>query len=142
MNTKLHNKQAEKRIPAFISMGAAGVIVASLVNAALFAATSSFAFPPDAIIAGAGVPVNLAAVIVSTVVGGVLAVGGYALLRRFLPSFNRPGRLYALAALALLLLAYFPFTIQNIGGAQIIMMQLMHVVAGIIPLYAMIRSER
>jgi hypothetical protein len=122
--------------------GVAGVLVASLVNAALFVATAPFAFPPDAIAPETGAPVGLTEVVGATVVGGAIAVAGFLLLRRFLPSLAQPRRAYLLAAVVLILLAYGPFTIRNVGAAQILVMQLMHIVTGLLPLRGMLGSGR
>jgi hypothetical protein len=107
----------------------------------LYLATAAWAFPPDAIAHETGAPVGLFEVAVATVVGGVLAFGGYALVRRFVPALHRPNRLYALAAVLLVLLAYGPFTIENVGVGQIVVMQLMHAITGLVPLYALLRAE-
>jgi hypothetical protein len=142
MSTVSPHVYAKAFVPAFVVGGLQGTVVASVVNATLFLTTATFAFPPDAIIPWAGAPVNLEAVIVSTVIGGALAVGGNALLRHFLPQHARAKQLYRLAAVVLLLMAYWPFMIRNVGTAQIVVMQLMHVVAGLVPLYGMARSEQ
>ena len=142
MNTNLQGTRAKKSMPAFVLRGAPGTAVATVVNAAFFVAMSPWAFPPNAITVETGAPVKLADVTIATVVGGALAVGGYALLRRVRPSFTRERRLYLLAALVLLLAAYGPFTIRSVGPAQIAVMELMHVVAGMVPLYSIIQPER
>lgn len=142
MHTQLRSVRAKASVPALLWSAIAGTVIATAVNSALFLATSSWAFPPDAIAHETGAPVQLFEVAISTIVGGVLAFGGYALVRRFVPALHRPNRLYALAVLLLVLLAYGPFTIENVGAAQIVVMQLMHVVAGLVPLYALLRAER
>lgn len=142
MNTEVQPTRATMLVPTFVLRGAAGTVVATAVNAALFVTTSPWAFPPGAIIPWAGAPVNLAAVTVSTVIGGALAVGGCALLRRFVPQHAHARRLFELAAVVLLLMACFPFMIVNVGTAQIVVMQLMHLVAGLVPLASIIRARR
>lgn len=142
MNIEVQGTQAKKFIPAFVLGGTTGMVVAAAINAALFVATSSFAFPSDAIAAETGAPVGLSEIVIATLVGSTIAVGGYALLRCFCPSLTRPRPIYGLAVVLLVLLSYGPFTIHNVGIAQIVVMQLMHVVAAIVPLYGMLRSEQ
>jgi hypothetical protein len=142
MNTELQGAQTGTSMPTFVLKGAAGILVATVVNAALFVVTSPLAFPLNAIAEETGAPVGLADVTIATLVGGIFVVGGYALLRRFLPSLNRARRLYLLAVLVLLLMAYGPFTIHNVGIRQIVVMELMHVITGMVPLYSIIRSQR
>lgn len=142
MNTDVQRTHANTIVPRFVLHGAAGTIAAAAVNAALFVTTSSWAFPPDAIIPWAGAPVNLAVIVISTVIGGVLAIGGCALLRRFLPHHANPRQLHGLAAVVLLLMAAFPFMIRSVGPAQIVVLQLMHLVAGLIPLAVILRGQR
>ena len=60
MNTEVQSMRAKQPMPAFVWGSTAGTIVATDRNAALFAATSSFAFPPDAITMKTGAPVGLA----------------------------------------------------------------------------------
>jgi len=143
MDIELRGARTRLSAPAFISRGVTGIVTATVINTALFLAASTFTFRPNAIIEATGTPVGLANVVIATVIGGIIGVAGYALLRRLLPSPDRMKRvLYVLAAIVLLVTAYGPFTIRNVSGAQVVVMEVMHIVAGIVPLYAMIHSAR
>ncbi len=132
MDIELRGARTGMSAPASLSRGVTGNATATLINAVLFLAASTFTFGPNAIIEATGTPVGLANVVIATVIGAIISVAGYALLRRLLPSPDLMKRvLYVLAVLVLLVTAYGPFTIRNVSAAQIIVMEVMHIVAGV-----------
>ncbi len=128
MDIELRGARTGMSAPASLSRGVTGIATATLINAARFLAASTFTFGPNAIIEATGTPVGLANVVIATVIGAIIGVAGYALL----PSPDLMKRvLYVLAVLVLLVTAYGPFTIRNVSAAQIIVMEVMHIVAGV-----------
>ena len=105
----------------------------------LFLLTSSFAFPPEAI-TPIGQPVSLPPVIIATLMGGAAATIGYIVLTRFLAVPTARRVLLVLAIIVLIAMAFTPFGITEVPTAQIIILNIMHVVAGLVPVAALMRT--
>jgi hypothetical protein len=111
--------------------GAIALIAAVVVNALLFLVGSALGvFPPTAL-TPMGVPVTIGAVILMSVLGTLVGVIGYTVLSRFLIPANTNRWFTILAIIVIVAMLFSPFGIQNAPLAQIVILELMHlVVAG------------
>jgi hypothetical protein len=116
--------------------GGMATLVATIINAILFDVGSTFTFPADAITALGG-PISLPAVVISTLVSGLLATLGYVVLTRFLSVRVARIVFWVCLALVLLLSAANPFGITNVPIAEIVILEIMHLVAGLLPAWRM-----
>jgi hypothetical protein len=110
--------------------GLLAALSAVVINLVLYAIGVALgAFPPEAL-TPAGQPVSAVPVIVATVVGSIAGIIGYSILTRFI---NRPRVDYIFIGLAVLVLigmVFTPFGIQNVPVAQIVILEIMHLVVG------------
>lgn len=111
-------------------------IVASGINALIYASTEGLgAFPNDVHIAS-GEPLTVSLVIIGSVFGALGAGIAFAIIDRFA---SRPVRLFRIVAVVVLILSFAtPFTISGAPGDMIATLILMHIVAagvsiGLIP---------
>lgn len=100
--------------------------VAAVVNAVLFLVGSTFTFPPDAL-TPMGAPVGLGPVVIFSIVPLLGAAVVYAILNRYTGNPNRI--FYILAGVMFVFMFFSPFGIENVPTAEIVILELMHVVA-------------
>jgi hypothetical protein len=111
--------------------GPLGAVSAAIANTIVyFVAYGLGAMPQDVVVEGSG-PITLGPVIFASVVGAVGAVVIFAIVtllarRRPIQTFN------IVAAVALVLSFYTPFTIPEAPVAMVATLLLMHVVAGVV----------
>lgn len=120
-----------------IRKGAIGTVIAVVVNAALFLIGSTFTFPAEAL-SPLGEPVTLGPVIIMTLLAGVVATIGYLVLTRFLTLRNANIVMWVVTVLVLIGMVYGPFGIENVPLAEIVILEIMHLVAAI-PVYWLTR---
>lgn len=136
INTSTTTKPA---IGAIWKNGLLATAIATVINAVLFFIGSLFTFPPDAI-TPLGVPITIGAVISITLLGGVVATFGYTILTRFL-NISTANRVMWIAAVLVLIGMFFsPFGITNVSIAQIVVLEIMHLVAGLLPVSMLTRA--
>lgn len=112
-----------------VRTGGIATVVATIVNAIIFTTGSTFIFTADAITALGG-PVNLPAVVISTLLIGLIAALGYLTLTRFFSA--RVARIVMWVGIAPMLLvpAANPFGIAIVPVAGMVILEVMHIVAG------------
>ena len=101
-------------------VGATTTLASTLINALIFALVS---LPAES--------VPLAAVVIVTLMGGVAATVGYAILTRLLTAQNANRVMWAGIVLVLLGFAFNPFTIPNVSAMTIVTLQVMHLDAAL-----------
>ncbi|HSH03857.1 MAG TPA: DUF6069 family protein [Anaerolineae bacterium] len=117
--------------------GAIATLAAIIINVLLFLIGSLFTFPDNAI-TPMGTPVSIAPVIITTLLGGLFATIGYLVLTKFMP--ERANQImWVVAIIVLLGMAPSPFGITNVPVLQIIILEIMHIVAAL-PVYALTKS--
>ncbi len=115
-----------------LKAGAWAVLLAAAVNAVLYLVGDALgAFPPDAIAPGPegqARPITLGPVLILSVLGPAVGAAVYGTLRQFT---NRAWLVFVGIALAvLLLMAVLPFQVEGAPVAQVVILQVMHLVAG------------
>lgn len=125
-----------KKLPStnIIRNGFIGISIASIANGLLYLFSTTFTFPPDAI-TPMGDPVTLIHVLVSTLIGGLGAILVYFLLTRFLTQPTGRRVMWVLTVLVLIGGFYGPFDIKNVPVSEIVVLEIMHLVAGLAPVY-------
>jgi len=118
--------------------GIVAAVVATVINAILFLVGSLFTFPDDAI-TPMGEPISLALVVIVTFIGGIVATIGYTALTRFLPVKVANRVMWVGAIIVLLGMGLQPFGIENVPVAQIIILEIMHLVASLLPVGGLTR---
>lgn len=119
--------------------GVIATVVATVINAVLYLAGSTFTFPAEAV-SPFGDPITLVPVVLATVFGGVAATIGYTVLTRLL-SLQLANRIMWIGIILVLIgMTPGPFGIENVSIAQVIIMQVMHFVAAI-PVVMLTRSS-
>jgi hypothetical protein len=115
-------------VTTILRIGATGIVIATLINTVLYLIGSTFTFPPDAI-APTGVPVTIVPVAMITAVAGAVATVGYLVLTRFLSPRWTNLVMWLTAAAVLIGMFFTPFGIENVPVAQIVILEIMHLVA-------------
>jgi Family of unknown function (DUF6069) len=111
--------------------GPLAAVAAAVANAIVyFVASALGAMPQDVLVEGSG-PITLEPVVFASVIGAVGAVVVFAIVallarRRPIQTFN------IVAALALVLSFYTPFTIPDAPVAMVVALLLMHMVAAVV----------
>lgn len=121
-----------------VRTGGIATVVATIVNAIIFSTGLTFTFPADAITALGG-PVNLLAVVISTLLIGIFTALGYLTLTRFFSV--RVARIVMWVSLAWMLIVSpaNPFGIGIVPVAGIVILEVMHIVAVLLPAWRMTR---
>lgn len=121
-----------------IRRGAIATIIAVVVNSLLFLIGSLFTFPPEAITPMGG-PIELPIVAVLTLGAGIFATIGYLVLTRIMGLTTAHRVTIMVTILVLLGMAVNPFvSIQNAPMSQILILEIMHLVAAL-PVVALLR---
>lgn len=118
--------------------GLLAAVVAAGINALLyFAGAALGGFPPD-VLTRMGTPVTVAPVVFMSVVLILLGTGVYVLLCRFVAN---PKRWFTILAVAILVvMAYSPFTLPDAPLLMIVLLEIMHLVAGGAAIYFLTRT--
>jgi hypothetical protein len=117
------------------TVGAAGA------NAVVyFIAAALGAFPQSVIVPNAGGPLTLALVIISSLIGAVAAIIVFAAIGWFA---RRPIRLFRIVAAITLILSFVsPFSIPDAPVGMILSLELMHIIAAAIIVWALTTLAR
>ena len=119
--------------------GVKGIGLAGAANAVLYLLGISFTFPVTAI-APTGSPVLLINVLVSTLIGGVGAVVAYYLLTKFLAQPTARLVMWILTILVLIASIPGPLSITNVPVSEIVVLNIMHLIAGLVPVYLLTKQ--
>ncbi len=119
--------------------GILGAVVAAAVNALLyFIGRPLGAFPSD-VLTPMGLPIELPAVIMLSVVGVLAGTLVYTLLTRFLSTARANRWFVIIAIIVLIAMAASPFSLPGAPMSQIIVLEIMHLVAGVAAIYFLTR---
>lgn len=131
--------QAKPAIATIWRQGLIAAGVAAVINAILYGLGSAMGAFPAAVLTPMGTPITLAPVVIMSI--ALLLVGTlvYILLSRWTANPNRWFTL--LSILLLLVMAYNPFTLPGAPMLMILLLQLMHLVAGGSILYFLTRTR-
>ena len=132
MSTALSLKNEPKT--NILRNGAIGIGLAGAANTMLYLFGASFTFPTNAI-APTGSPVLLINVLVSTLIGGLGAVVAYYLLTKFLALPTARVVMWILTVLVLVASIPGPLSITNVPVSEIVLLNIMHLIAGLAPVY-------
>lgn len=112
--------------------------VAMVVNGALYLIGNALgAFPSDAVAPGRGGPVTLGPVLALSAAGSAVGVGVYAILRQ---ATDKAWTVFlGMAVAVVLFMAVPPFQIQDVPVAQIVLLEIMHLVAAVATVGAVAR---
>ncbi|MEM9005699.1 MAG: DUF6069 family protein [Cyanobacteria bacterium P01_F01_bin.86] len=117
-------------ISTIFRQGCTATVMAVFINLALYLIGSTFTFPANAI-APTGDPVTVAPVILASILGGLAATIGYLLLTRFFSRVMAKRIVWVLTGLTLAGMFFTPFGIENVPIAQIVILEIMHLVAAL-----------
>lgn len=111
-----------------LKAGGWAVGIAMAVNGALYLVGESMgAFPPDAVVSNRNTPVTLGPVLALSAAGSAVGVTVYAVLRQFT---DKAWMVFiGMAVAVVLVMAVPPFQIQEVPTAQIVLLEIMHLVA-------------
>lgn len=137
MTATANAESTKPAITTILRTGATGIVIAVLVNAVLYLIGSTFTFPPDAI-TPVGEPVTIVPVVMITTVAGFVATVGYLVLTRFLSALWTNRVMWIATAAILIGMFFTPFGIENVPVAEIVILEIMHLVAAI-PVYLLTR---
>ena len=119
--------------------GLIAIVVAAVVNAVLYFIGAALGWIPDTVLTPMGVPVTIVQVVASTVVALVVATIVYSILNRFT---SNPNRWFTIIAVVVLVVsAVSPLTLPGAPVMMIVMLELMHVVAGVAAIYFLRQSQ-
>jgi CBS domain containing-hemolysin-like protein len=121
-----------------VRTGGIATVIATIINAIIFATGVTFTFPADAVTALGG-PVNLLAVAISTLLIGVMATLGYLTLTRFFSVGVARIVMWVSLAWMLIVPPANPFGIGIVPVAGIVILEVMHIVAARLPAWRMTR---
>lgn len=119
--------------------GLMAIVVAAVVNAVLYFIGAALGWFPETVISPAGIPITVVPVVVSTVLGLVVATIVYSILNRFT---GNPNRWFTIIAVVVLVVsAASPFGLSGAPVMMIVMLEVMHLVAGIAAIYFLRQSQ-
>lgn len=112
--------------------------IAMVVNGGLYLIGDALgAFPSDAVAPGQGGPVTLGPVLALSAAGSAVGVGVFAILRLFT---DKAWTVFlGMAVAVVLFMAVPPFQIQDVPVAQIVLLEIMHLVAALATVGAVAR---
>jgi hypothetical protein len=119
--------------------GLIAIVVAAVVNAVLYFLGAALGWFPDTVLSPAGIPITVVPVVVSTILGLIVATIVYSILNRFT---GNPNRWFTIIAVVVLVLsAASPLTLAGAPVMMIVMLEAMHLVAGIAAIYFLRQSQ-
>ena len=119
--------------------GLIAIVVATVVNAVLYFVGAALGWIPDTVLSPMGLPVTIVPVVASTVVALVVATIVYSILNRFT---GNPNRWFTIIAVVVLVVsAASPLTLPGAPVMMIVVLEAMHLVAGIAAIYFLRQSQ-
>lgn len=119
--------------------GLIAIVVAVVINAVLYFIGAALGWFPDTVLSPAGLPITIVPVVASTIIALVVATIVYSLLNRFTAN---PNRWFTIIAVVVLVIsAASPFSIVGAPTMMIVILELMHVVAGVAAIYFLRQSQ-
>ena len=123
-----------------VKAGAWAVVISMAVNGALYLLGDAMgAFPPTAVAPARGAPVTLGPVLALSAAGSAVGVAVYAVLRQFT---NKAWMVFiGIAVAVVLFMAVPPFQIQGVPTAQIVILEIMHLVTAGVTIGSVARTR-
>lgn len=119
--------------------GLIAIVVAAVVNAVLYFVGAALGWFPDTVLSPAGMPITVVPVVVSTVLALIVATIVYSILNRFT---GNPNRWFTIIAIVVLVLsAASPLTLAGAPTMMIVLLEAMHLVAGIAAIYFLRQAQ-
>lgn len=119
--------------------GLIAIVAAAVVNGVLYFIGAALGWIPDTVLTPMGIPVTIVPVVASTVVALVVATIVYSILNRFT---GNPNRWFTIIAVIVLLLsAVSPLSLPGAPVMMIVVLEVMHLVAGLAAIYFLRQSQ-
>ena len=119
--------------------GGMAIVVAAVANALLYLIGAALGWMPDTVLTPMGQPITVVPVIASTVIALVVATIVYSILNRFTAN---PNRWFTIVAVIVLLVsAVSPLQLPGAPTMMIVLLEVMHLVAGVAAIYFLGRSQ-
>lgn len=119
--------------------GLIAIVVATVINAVLYFVGAALGWIPDTVLTPMGLPVTIVPVMASTVVALVVATIVYSILNRFT---RNPNRWFTIIAVVILVVsAVSPLSLPGAPVMMIVVLEVMHLVAGIAAIYFLRQSQ-
>ncbi|MFN8466870.1 MAG: DUF6069 family protein [Caldilineaceae bacterium] len=119
--------------------GLIAIVVAAVANAVLYFVGAALGWMPDTVLTPMGLPVTIVPVVASTVIALVVATIVYSILNRFT---GNPNRWFTIIAVIVLVVsAVSPLSLPGAPTMMIVLLEVMHVVAGISAIYFLRQSQ-
>jgi hypothetical protein len=134
MDSNKQSSATKPSIGAVFQTGMNATFISSISNALIYSAAKLFTFPEGAL-TPMGVPITVAPVIFNTMLGGIGAMVGFFVLSQFLPRPTANRVMWGIAVVVIVGMSTIPFQIENAPISQIIFLEIMHLVAALIPVY-------
>lgn len=136
MTTTMNQLDAKPTIGSIVRAGAIGLVIAALLNAILFFIGTAIGAMPA--MATMGQPIDLMAVLIFTIGGGIAATILYLILTRFLDHDRANLTFVIIASLVLIAMAFTPLTgVVEPTAITVVMLEIMHLVAGLPAMYTL-----
>jgi hypothetical protein len=139
MSTTVTPSESKPALGAIWKNGLIATAIAVIINALLFLLGSTFTFPAEAL-TPMGAPITIGPVVILTLLAGLVATIGYTVLTRFLAISTANRVMWIVAVVVLIGMFFSPFGIENVPLAEIVILEVMHLVAGLIPVYLLTRG--
>ena len=115
------------------------IVVATVINAVIYFVGAALGWMPDTVLTPMGLPVTIVPVVASTVVALVVATIVYSLLNRFT---GNPNRWFTIIAVVVLVVSFVSLlTLPGAPTMMIVVLEAMHLVAGVAAIYFLRRSQ-
>jgi hypothetical protein len=119
--------------------GLIAIVVAAVANAVLYFIGAALGWMPDTVLTPMGLPVTIVPVVASTVIALVVATIVYSILNRFT---GNPNRWFTIIAVIVLVVsAVSPLSLPGAPTMMIVLLEVMHLVAGISAIYFLRQSQ-
>jgi hypothetical protein len=119
--------------------GLIAIVVAAVANAVLYFIGAALGWMPDTVLTPMGQPVTIVPVVASTVIALVVATIVYSILNRFT---GNPNRWFTIIAVIVLVVsAASPLSLPGAPTMMIVLLEVMHLVAGIAAIFFLRQSQ-
>lgn len=127
-------------VGAVLRAGLIATAAALGINAVLYFVGSLFGWFPETVLTPMGEPLTIVNIVLLTAIGGVAGTLVYLLLSRFLAKTRADTVFMVLAVLVIVAMAITPLQLPGAPVMMIVMLEIMHLVAGGLPVYFLTRT--
>jgi hypothetical protein len=136
------SKPARRPIGEIWKAGLIGAGVAAIINVVLYLTGRALGSFPDTALTPMGRPVDVVGTVVFTVFGVLAGAVVYTILTRLMVTARANRWFLIIAIVVLVLMAPSPLGIPGAPASQIVIMEIMHLVAGISAIYFLTRWKQ